>query len=100
MPKLIRPENASLCPTITPEIRGLAGVFFDEEISAGIQQGIEENPQFTISGSVYGDCAQGVAQKAVAGILPSLEVVGVVTQGGDGYGTARAFDAAGRDTPP
>ncbi|GAA4220889.1 ribose transport system substrate-binding protein [Sagittula marina] len=89
------PEGGNLL-----EIRGLAGVFVDEEISAGIQQGIEENPQFTISGSVHGDWAQDVAQKAVAGILPSLpEVVGVVTQGGDGYGTARAFDAAGRDTP-
>jgi ribose transport system substrate-binding protein len=82
------------------EIRGLAGVFVDDEISAGIHKGIEEFPQFKISGSVHGDWAQDVAQKAVAGILPSLpDVVGVVTQGGDGYGTAEAFSAAGRDTP-
>ena len=34
---------------------------------------------------VHGDWAQEVAQKAVAGILPSLpEVKAVVTQGGDG----------------
>ncbi|MEY8120440.1 ABC transporter substrate-binding protein [Falsihalocynthiibacter sp. BN13B15] len=82
------------------EIRGLAGVFVDDEISAGIHKGVEENPQFEIVGSVHGDWAQDVAQKAVAGILPSLpEVVGVVTQGGDGYGAAQAFKAAGRDTP-
>lgn len=82
------------------EIRGLAGVFVDDEISAGIHKGVEENPQFEIAGSVHGDWAQDVAQKAVAGILPSLpEVVGVVTQGGDGYGAAQAFKAAGRDTP-
>ena len=82
------------------EIRGLAGVFVDDEISAGIHTGIEENPQFEIVGSVNGDWAQDVAQKAAAGILPSLpEVVGVVTQGGDGYGAAQAFKAAGRDTP-
>ncbi|WP_417247837.1 ABC transporter substrate-binding protein [Celeribacter sp.] len=82
------------------EIRGLAGVFVDDEISAGIHQGVEEFPQFEIVGSVHGDWAQDVAQKAVAGILPSLpEVVGVVTQGGDGYGAAQAFKAAGRDTP-
>ena len=83
------------------EIRGLAGVFVDDEISKGIHEGVAENPQFEIVGSVHGDWAQDVAQKAVAGILPSLpaEIVGVVTQGGDGYGAAQAFAAAGRDTP-
>ena len=82
------------------EIRGLAGVFVDDEISAGIHEGVAENPQFEIVGSVHGDWAQDVAQKAVAGILPSLpEIHGVVTQGGDGYGAAQAFKAAGRDMP-
>ena len=82
------------------EIRGLAGVFVDDEISAGIHEGVAENPKFEIVGSVHGDWAQDVAQKAVAGILPSLpEVDAVVTQGGDGYGAAQAFKAAGRPTP-
>ncbi len=82
------------------EIRGLAGVFVDDEIHAGIAAGVEDNPQFEIVGSVHGDWAQDVAQKAVAGILPSLpEIAGVVTQGGDGYGAAQAFRAAGRDMP-
>lgn len=82
------------------EIRGLAGVFVDDEISAGIHEGVAENPQFEIQGSVHGDWAQDVAQKAVAGILPSLpEIKAVVTQGGDGYGAAQAFKAAGRPTP-
>jgi ribose transport system substrate-binding protein len=82
------------------EIRGLAGVFVDDEISAGIHQGVSEHPNFSIVGSVHGDWAQDVAQRAVAGILPSLpEIVGVVTQGGDGYGAAQAFAAAGRDMP-
>ncbi|WP_425073614.1 ABC transporter substrate-binding protein [Sagittula sp. S175] len=82
------------------EIRGLAGVFVDDEISKGIHAGVEEHKQFEIVGSVHGDWAQDVAQKAVAGVLPSLpEVVGVVTQGGDGYGAAQAFEAAGRPTP-
>ncbi|MCV6592696.1 MAG: ABC transporter substrate-binding protein [Silicimonas sp.] len=82
------------------EIRGLAGVFVDDEISAGIHAGVAEHDQFKIVGSVHGDWAQDVAQKAVAGILPSLpDVVGVVTQGGDGYGAAQAFKAAGRPTP-
>lgn len=82
------------------EIRGLAGVFVDDEISKGIHEGVAEHSQFEIVGSVHGDWAQDVAQKAVAGILPSLpEVVGVVTQGGDGYGAAQAFAAAGRPTP-
>jgi ribose transport system substrate-binding protein len=82
------------------EIRGLAGVFVDDEISKGIHEGVAENPQFKIVGSVHGDWAQDVAQKAVAGILPSLpEIAAVVTQGGDGYGAAQAFKAANRPTP-
>ena len=82
------------------EIRGLAGVFVDDEISKGIHEGVAENPQFKIVGSVHGDWAQDVAQKAVAGILPSLpEIKAVVTQGGDGYGAAQAFKAANRPTP-
>jgi len=82
------------------EIRGLAGVFVDDEISAGIHEGVAENPQFKIVGSVHGDWAQDVAQKAVAGILPSLpEISAVVTQGGDGYGAAQAVAAAGRPMP-
>jgi ribose transport system substrate-binding protein len=82
------------------EIRGLAGVFVDDAISAGIHEGVEETGKFEIVGSVHGDWAQDVAQKAVAGILPSLpDIAGVVTQGGDGYGAAEAFKAAGRDMP-
>ena len=89
------PEGGNLL-----EIRGLAGVFVDDEISAGIHEGVAENPQFTVVGSVHGDWAQDVAQKAVAGILPSLpDIAAVVTQGGDGYGAAQAFRAAGRDMP-
>jgi ribose transport system substrate-binding protein len=82
------------------EIRGLAGVSVDDEIHAGIQAGVDKNPQFKIVGSVNGDWAQDVAQRAVAGILPSLpEVAAVVTQGGDGYGAAQAFAAANRPIP-
>jgi len=84
------------------EIRGLAGVFVDDEISKGIHEGVAETGgKFKIVGSVHGDWDQAVAQRAVAGILPSLpnDIVGVVTQGGDGYGAAQAFAAAGRDTP-
>jgi ribose transport system substrate-binding protein len=83
------------------EIRGLAGVFVDDAISSGIHEGVAENPQFEIVGSVNGDWAQDVAQKAVAGILPSLpeDIVAVVTQGGDGYGAAQAFKATDRPMP-
>ncbi|WP_274425332.1 ABC transporter substrate-binding protein [Chelativorans sp. YIM 93263] len=82
------------------EIRGLAGVFVDDEISGGIHAGVEEYPEFEIAGSVHGDWAQDVSQRAVAGILPSLpEIDAVVTQGGDGYGAAQAFAASGRDMP-
>jgi len=82
------------------EIRGLAGVFVDDEIHKGIEEGVGKHNQFKVVGSVHGDWTQTVAQKAVAGVLPSLpDVAAVVTQGGDGYGAAQAFKAAGRPTP-
>ena len=82
------------------EIRGLAGVFVDDAISSGIHEGVEETGKFEIVGSVHGNWAQDVAQKAISGILPSLpEIAAVVTQGGDGYGAAQAFKAAGRPMP-
>ncbi|HET9070078.1 MAG TPA: ABC transporter substrate-binding protein [Amaricoccus sp.] len=90
------PEGGNLL-----EIRGLAGVFVDDAISSGIAEGVAENPQFKLVGSVHGDWAQVVAQKAVAGVLPSLpaDIVAVVTQGGDGYGAAQAFAATDRPMP-
>ena len=90
------PEGGNLL-----EIRGLAGVFVDDAISGGIAEGVSENSQFSIVGSVHGDWDQAKAQAAVSGILPSLpdDIVAVVTQGGDGYGAAQAFAAAGRDMP-
>jgi ribose transport system substrate-binding protein len=91
----VMPEGGNLL-----EIRGLAGVFVDDEISAGIGEGVAQFPQFKIAGSVHGDWAQDVAQKAVAGILPSMpEIAAVVTQGGDGYGAAQAIAATDRPMP-
>jgi ribose transport system substrate-binding protein len=82
------------------EIRGLAGTSIDEAIHAGILEGIAEHPEFKIVGSVTGDWDQTTAQKAVATILPSLpDIVGIVDQGGDGYGAAQAFAAAGKPRP-
>jgi ribose transport system substrate-binding protein len=82
------------------EIRGLAGVSVDAEIHAGIMEGLKKHPKLKIVGSVNGDWAQDVAQRAVAGILPSLpKIDAVVTQGGDGYGAAQALAAANRPTP-
>ncbi len=90
-----RPEGGNLL-----EIRGLAGTSIDQEIHEGIAEGIKANPQFKIVGEVTGNWDQTTAQKAVATILPSLpDIVGVVDQGGDGYGAAQAFAAAGRDRP-
>ncbi|MEJ2171114.1 MAG: ABC transporter substrate-binding protein [Desulfobacterales bacterium] len=60
----------------------------------------KEFPGLKVVSSVYGNWTQTVAQKAVAGVLPTLpEIDGVVTQGGDGYGCAQAFKAAGRPYP-
>lgn len=82
------------------EIRGLGGTSIDVAIHEGIVAGVKKHPQFKIVSSVTGDWDQTTAQKAVATVLPSLpEIVGVVDQGGDGYGAAQAFAAAGRKQP-
>ena len=82
------------------EIRGLAGTSIDDAIHAGILDGVKQHPEFKIVGSVTGDWDQTTAQKAVATVLPSLPaIVGVVDQGGDGYGAAQAFAAAGKPRP-
>jgi len=61
---------------------------------------VKAHPEFKIVGSVTGDWDQTTAQKAVATVLPSLPaVVGIVDQGGDGYGAAQAFAAAGKPRP-
>jgi len=82
------------------EIRGLAGTSIDEAIHAGLVEGVKAHPEFKIVSSVTGDWDQTTAQKAVATVLPSLPaIVGVVDQGGDGYGAAQAFAAAGKPRP-
>ena len=82
------------------EIRGLAGTSIDDEIHNGILEGVKAHPEFKIVGSVTGDWDQTTAQKAVATVLPSLPpIVGVVDQGGDGYGAAQAIAAAGKPRP-
>src|SRR3954464_186476 len=82
------------------EIRGLAGTSIDDAIHAGILEGVKAHSQFKIVSSVTGDWDQTTAQKAVATVLPSLpDIVGVVDQGGDGYGAAQAFAAAGKPRP-
>jgi len=82
------------------EIRGLAGTSIDEAIHQGILEGVAANPKFKIVSSVTGDWDQTTAQKAVATVLPSLpEITAIVDQGGDGYGAAQAFAAAGKPRP-
>jgi ribose transport system substrate-binding protein len=82
------------------EIRGLAGTSIDDAIHVGILEGAKAHPEFKIVGSVTGDWDQTTAQKAVATVLPSLpDIVGVVDQGGDGYGAAQAIAAAGKPRP-
>ena len=82
------------------EVRGLAGVSVDDAIHQGVVDGIKKHPGMKIVASVNGNWTQTVAQKAVAGVLPTLpKIDGVATQGDDGFGTAQAFKAAGRPTP-
>ena len=81
-------------------IRGVAGTSIDDDITKGVLREIEKHPNLKIVSTVHGDWDQTTAQKAVTGVLPSLpEIVGIIDQGGDGYGTAEAFRSAGRPLP-
>jgi ribose transport system substrate-binding protein len=82
------------------EVRGVAGTSVDNDIHRGIVETFAKYPGIRLVGSVHGNWTQSIAQKEVAGILPTLpKVDAVVTQGGDGYGTYQAFKLAGRPTP-
>lgn len=82
------------------EVRGLAGGAIDADIHAGAQETIKKYPNMKIVGEARGDWTQTVAQKEVSGVLPTLpQIDGVITQGGDGFGTAQAFTTAGRELP-
>ncbi|MDR1535261.1 MAG: substrate-binding domain-containing protein [Planctomycetota bacterium] len=83
------------------EIRGLPGTWVDEEFHIGFLDSLKPYPNLRIVGSVYGAWTGSIAQKEVAGIIPSLpaDIVAVITQGGDGFGAAKAFEASGRSIP-
>lgn len=89
------PEGGNLL-----EIRGLAGTSIDNLLHEGISAGVKAHPKFKIAGEATGNWDQATAQRAVSTVLPSLpKIDAIVTQGGDGYGAAQAFRAAGRDIP-
>ncbi|WP_349962584.1 ABC transporter substrate-binding protein [Rhizobium sp. ZPR3] len=82
------------------EIRGMAGDGFDKRLNEGVTKALAAHANYKRVGEVYGQWTATVAQKEVSGILPSLpKIDGVLTQGGDGYGAAQAFKAAGRELP-
>ena len=82
------------------EIRGLAGVPFDDAFHASVVKALKAFPNIKVVGTVYGEWTESVAQQQVASILPGLKQVdGVLGQGGDEYGALEAFQAAGRKIP-
>ncbi len=82
------------------EIRGMAGDGFDKRLHDGVVKALSAHPSYKSVGEVYGQWTATVAQKEVAGVLPSLpQIDAVLTQGGDGYGAAQAFKAAKRELP-
>jgi ribose transport system substrate-binding protein len=82
------------------EVRGQKGSSADVDISAATHAALARFPALKIVGSVHGNWTQTIAEQAVAEVLPDLpQIDAVVTQGGDGYGTARAFINSDRPLP-
>jgi ribose transport system substrate-binding protein len=82
------------------EIRGLAGVPFDDAFHGSVVNALKAYPNVKVVGTVYGEWTESVAQQQVASILPGIaQVDGILGQGGDEYGALQAFLAAGRKVP-
>lgn len=82
------------------EVRGAPGNTSDTDISASIHASLANFPQLKVVEAVQGNWLQDMAQSAVGEALPTLpDIDAVVTQGGDGYGTALAFAESDRPMP-
>ena len=82
------------------EIRGMAGVPFDEAFHGALLKALGKAPAIKVVGTVYGEWTESVAQKQLTSILPSINKVdAVIGQGGDEYGALQAFKAANRPIP-
>ncbi|WP_413992351.1 substrate-binding domain-containing protein [Labrys okinawensis] len=81
------------------QVRGIAGIPAEQQISDGHFDGLQGS-DLKVVGTIYGQWTQTVARKEIAAILPTLpRIAGVLTEGGDGFGTAQAFADAGRPVP-
>ncbi len=82
------------------EVRGAKGSTSDTDISAATKAALARFPNVKVVTSVHAKWTQSIARQEVAAILPTLPPIdAVVTQGGDGYGVAQAFEAANRPMP-
>jgi ribose transport system substrate-binding protein len=82
------------------DIRGVAGTGGDQTMQSGVIAGFKPYPGIKIVGSVYGGWDEATTESKVAQLLPSLpKIDAVIQQGGEGYGVAQAFQAAGRPIP-
>ncbi|WP_229583464.1 ABC transporter substrate-binding protein [Paracoccus sp. S-4012] len=86
-------------------VRGVSGSGPDNLMYAAQKAVLDQHPDVTVVGEVFGEATASVAQSAIANILPSLpHVDAVLAQGGsDDYGIAQAFEQAGGDytaSPP
>jgi len=82
------------------EIRGMAGVPFDETFHKALVGALAKAPGIKVVGEVFGEWTESVSQKQITSILPGIDKVdGIIGQGGDEYGALQAFKAAGRPLP-
>jgi len=79
--------------------RGVAGNPCDEGMEEGYKQA-REGTNIKVAAEVYCSWSNTIAQSEITSIIASLpKIDGISTQGGDDYGSAMAFEAAGLDVP-
>lgn len=82
------------------DVRGVAGTGGDQTMQSGVVSGFANDPGIKVVGTVYGEWAEAPTESKVAQLLPSLpHIDAVIQQGGEGFGVAQAFQAAGRPVP-
>lgn len=91
-----RPEGGRVL-----ELRGPEGSPIDEAISAGIHEGLDAYPQFTLVETVRGDWNETASKRETSALLADRDLAAdfVVTQASEGYGAIEAHTGRGKPLP-
>ena len=80
-------------------VEGVVGGKPNAEILSGVEETLQDYPDITVVASVVGESSDSVTEKALTGVLPTLDEVGGVISWGGTSGILSAFEKADRPLP-